>query len=83
MVGDADTLVTCDVDLESDPQDWCLNNNDYTEWVVKQNGAPTGTSYWTDSSGSAVTAPVGAVKGRCEVPQCIPAEPVGVVATWG
>lgn len=65
------TPVACsDRDLESDPIDYCADGVAYVKWVVKDNGEPTGTVFWTDSSDAIVPAPVDAIKGKCEVCEC-------------
>lgn len=44
--------------LESDPQEICVNGNtSLIQWVVKDNGQPTGAVYYTDLSGTVVAAP--------------------------
>ena len=44
--------------LESDPQEICVNGNtSLIQWVVKDNGQPTGAVYYTDLSGTVVGAP--------------------------
>ena len=43
--------------LESDPIEGCASNVTYFQWVVKDNGQPTGTVYYTDLSGTVVGAP--------------------------
>lgn len=60
--GDVSTLHTCpDTDLESDPREVCVDGTTYTQWVVKSDGEPTGTVYYTDINGALVTLEEGAV----------------------
>ena len=82
--GDIDSLVPCDTpELESDPIDWCIDGKDYTQYVVKRDGMPTGSVIWTDPSGAVVADPIPsatlAQKGAChlvnvpiDVPMCLP-----------
>lgn len=66
------TPVKCDdKELESDPIDYCANGVAYTKWVVKDNGEPTGVVFWTDETDAIVPAPTDAVKGDCEVCECV------------
>lgn len=59
-------LVACgDAGLESDGQPYCANGVPFTQWVVKDNGTPTGAVFWTDLAGAVVAAPAGAVPGVC------------------
>ena len=43
--------------LESDAREGCAANISMTQWVVKQNGNPTGTIYYTDVNGAVIPAP--------------------------
>lgn len=79
-VGDPALLVACDIDVESDPLPWCDAGQDVTQWVVKSDGAPTGTVFWTDYVGAIIAAPVAATRGVCAVPCVLPAR--GVQPTW-
>jgi hypothetical protein len=63
-------LVQCpDADLESDPLPWCDNGQNVTQWIVKSNGQPNGTVYWTDANGIVIPPPSGPnlVRGVCPV----------------
>lgn len=51
--------------LESDPIEGCASNVTYFQWVVKDNGQPTGTVYYTDTTGALVPAPLGFTIGAC------------------
>lgn len=48
----------CSDTLESDAQIICVSGNtELLQWIVKDNGQPTGTVYYTDLSGTIVAAP--------------------------
>jgi len=51
--------------VESDGQPYCLNGDNFTQWVLKDNGEPTGDVIWTDATGAVVAPVVGAVVGVC------------------
>lgn len=59
------TPVRCSDTLESDPIEGCASGVTYFQWVVKNNGQPTGTVYYTDTTGVLVPAPIGFTIGAC------------------
>lgn len=75
FVGDTNSLEHCEINVESDPVDWCVDGFNFTQWIVKSNGAPDGTVYWTDELGQMVAAPSGGTKGACEAGCAILREP--------
>ena len=69
--GDTSTLRQCSTSLESDGMEWCFNGVNLTQWVVKDNGEPTGVVYWSDAvTGAVIAAPSGPtlVRGVCPLP---------------
>lgn len=76
--GDPATLRTCDEDIESDPVIWCSGGQEYTQWVVKSDGVPTGEIYWTDSLTGTIqsAAPPAPTLGACG---CINEPFIGVI----
>lgn len=71
--GDPKTLEQCpDTDLESDPRPVCVDGTtSLTQWVVKSDGEPTGTVYYTDAAGAIVPTPTGTITlGECVT--CVP-----------
>jgi hypothetical protein len=69
--GDTSKLRQCSTSLESDGVEWCFNGVNLTQWVVKDNGEPTGVVYWADAvTGAVIAAPSGPtlVRGVCPLP---------------
>jgi hypothetical protein len=53
--GDPTTLEDCGgTKLESDGRDVCVNGENLTQWIVKKDGIPTGTVYYTSVTGQLV-----------------------------
>lgn len=55
--GDLTTLVQCDEETESDQVLWCSGTENLTQWIVKVDGQPNGTVYWTDAAGAVIPEP--------------------------
>jgi len=73
FTGDVGDLIVCSRDLESDQVEWCNNDADVTQWIIKENGVPTGTSYWTDAAGMVIPSPAAGptlVRGACRLDDC-------------
>jgi len=84
--GDIATLVACDTpDIEADPIHWCVDGAEFTQYVIKRDGVPTGEVLWTDATGAHVADPTlaaaFAAKGICAEVYCAPAAPRGILTT--
>lgn len=63
------SLVPCpDADTESDPVQMCDAGVQFTRWIVKNNGQPTGTKFDTDATGAPYVASGAEVVGVCVAP---------------
>lgn len=71
-VGDINLLIACPgINLSSDPVDWCAAGVNVIQWVVKDDGEPTGDVYWTNAqTGAPIPAPIGATRGVCATNTC-------------
>lgn len=64
--GSVAALIDCpEDDMESDPLPGCAFGVPSTQWVVKRNGQPTGTVYYTSALGAVIAAPAGWAPGPC------------------
>lgn len=74
----------CGSNTESDPVDWCVDGQEFSEWVLKRDGVPLGQSRWTNAQGIVVANPLTTAnqyaKGTCaiasggpiDIPLCTP-----------
>jgi hypothetical protein len=71
-VGSVSALVPCGANSESDPLEMCDNTTPFIRWVVKNNGAPTGTTFDTTLTGTPYTPSGIVLQGRCPLPEPSP-----------
>ncbi len=66
VVADGSTPINCNnPELESDAIDICVLGQNWTQWIVKSNGVPLNTIYYTDENGVLQPAPITFQKGKC------------------
>lgn len=83
FTGDANALIACGSTSASvQTNEVCYNGQTLTQWVVTEDGIPTGVVYYTDVSGAIVedVDPTQLTSGKCEA-SCAKA-PLGVVTSW-
>jgi hypothetical protein len=55
-----------DTEYESDSIDICVGGQDWVQWSVKNDGEPTGVTFYTNMLGALQPAPSSFTKGKCE-----------------
>lgn len=79
----ADLIACSGPTLDSEPLEWCFNGANVTQWIITEDGEPTGVSFWTDATGAVIAAPApgpNLVRGICVVALTNQARASGVLA---